>query len=484
MYSQGDCSALHVFLSDESYCIGSDPAQFSYLNIEKIIKTAKKAEAEAIYPGYGFLSQNAEFVKQCEENGIVFIGPPSRVHLLVGNKVNAKRCAEDVGIPVLPGSPPIDSVEKVVEEADKLGYPVIIKPVLGGGGIGLRICKNREDVVDSFQGASRLANGAFARSEIYLEKCVEKPRHIEVQILADSKFNVIHLGERECTVQRRFQKLVEEAPSPIIDEKTRENIGYAAIRLARYTGYVNAGTIEFLYSPLNDRLYFLEVNSRVQVEHPTTEAITGIDIVKEQIRIAAGESLPYDQEDIHFHGHAIECRIYAENPAIDFTPSPGTIAAYIEPGGPGIRIDSCVYPGYSLSPFYDPLIAKLISWGRTRSEAIDRARRALDEFIIGGVDTNKSLYQAIFNDKVFLEGELNTSFIKDRCIVKHAARLKSQERKWTVSNMPQALVNVKVEIDGKIFTVTSVNPYLAKQTSFIHQKARPWSLAGRLEAMS
>lgn len=484
MYSEGDKSSFHVFLSDEAYCIGSDPAQSSYLNMEKIIKTAKKADAEAIYPGYGFLSQNADFVKQCEDNGIVFIGPPSKVHRLVGDKVNAKKCAEEVGIPILPGSPPLNNVEETVGEADRLGYPVIIKPVAGGGGIGLRLCQNKGDVEEGFRIASQLANDVFARHEIYLEKCVQAPRHIEVQILADSKFNVIHLGERECTVQRRFQKLVEEAPSTIVNEETRERLGATAIKLAKRVGYVSAGTVEFLYSPIDDKLYFLEVNSRIQVEHPVTEVITGIDIVKEQIEIATGESIGYGQEDVKFNGHAIECRIYAENPLDEFAPSPGTITAYAEPGGPGIRADGGVYSGYTMSPFYDPLIVKLISWGRTRSESINRAKRALDEFIVGGVDTNKSLYQAIFSDQAFVEGEFNTGFIEDRSIIKQATRLEETGRKSAASQMPQTLVNVKVEIDGKIFTVTSVNSYLSKPAPVpLRQKGNQWSLAGRLEEM-
>jgi pyruvate carboxylase subunit A len=452
--------------------------------MEKIIKTAKKADAEAIYPGYGFLSQNADFVKQCEDNGIVFIGPPSKVHRLVGDKVNAKKCAEEVGIPILPGSPPLNNVEETVGEADRLGYPVIIKPVAGGGGIGLRLCQNKGDVEEGFRIASQLANDVFARHEIYLEKCVQAPRHIEVQILADSKFNVIHLGERECTVQRRFQKLVEEAPSTIVNEETRERLGAAAIKLAKRVGYVSAGTVEFLYSPIDDKLYFLEVNSRIQVEHPVTEVITGIDIVKEQIEIATGESIGYGQEDVKFNGHAIECRIYAENPLDEFAPSPGTITAYAEPGGPGIRADGGVYSGYTMSPFYDPLIVKLISWGRTRSESINRAKRALDEFIVGGVDTNKSLYQAIFSDQAFVDGEFNTGFIEDRSIIKQATRLEETRRKSAASQMPQTLVNVKVEIDGKIFTVTSVNSYLSKPAPVpLRQKGNQWSLAGRLEEM-
>jgi pyruvate carboxylase subunit A len=476
-------------LSDEAYCIGPDPAQSSYLNIEKIIKTAKKANAEAIYPGYGFLSQNADFVEQCEDDGIVFIGPPSKVHRLVGDKVNAKKCAEEVGIPVLPGSPPLNSVEETVEEADKLGYPVIVKPVSGGGGIGLRVCQNKDDIDEVFRIASQLANDVFTGHEIFLEKCVQAPRHIEVQILADSKFNIIHLGERECTVQRRFQKLVEEAPSTIVDEEIRERLGVAALKLAKRVGYVSAGTVEFLYSPIEDELYFLEVNSRIQVEHPVTEAITGIDLVKEQIKIATGESIGYDQKDIKFNGHAIECRIYAENPLDEFAPSPGTITAYAEPGGPGIRADGGVYSGYTMSPFYDPLIVKLISWGRTRSESINRAKRALNEFIVGGVYTNKSLYQAIFSDQAFIEGEFNTGFIEDRSIVKQSTRFEGTERKSVASQMPQMLVNVKVEIDGKIFTVTAVNPYISNPylskpvPTPLRHKGNQWSLAGRLEEM-
>lgn len=412
IYSNADRYSLHVLLADEAYSLGSPIPNESYLNIEKIIDIAKRAHVDAIHPGYGFLSQNPEFAKRCEEEDITFIGPPAKVHEFSGDKFNAKRFLKERGIPVIPGSScVIDNISQALDEADKIGYPIMVKPQFGGGGIGMKVCYSPEDLQSFIEISLKLAFAAFGSTSLYLERYFPNARHIEVQILADKYGNIIHLYERECSIQRRFQKIVEEAPSPALNRELREYVTNLALKIAKAIGYENAGTIEFLYIPDDDKFFFMELNSRIQVEHPVTEMITGVDIVKEQIKIAAGEPLDITQDAITIKGHAIEARIYAEDPLNDFLPSLGTITNYIPPRGIGIRIDDWVYPGIQISEYYDPLIAKLIVWGRDRIEAIARMKRALEEFIIEGVKTNIPLHLSIMKDNTFLKGTYNTRYL-------------------------------------------------------------------------
>ena len=415
IYSGADRNSLHVLMADEAYYVGPAPATQSYLNIERILRIAKQAEVEAIHPGYGFLSQNPEFARRCEEEGIVFIGPPAKVHLFSGDKLNAKFFLKDRGIPVIPGSrKPLKSASEALELAEKIGYPVMLKPRFGGGGIGMRICHSPQELEEAFNLSLKLASAAFKSAELYIERYYPRARHIEVQILADRHGNILHLFERECSIQRRFQKLIEEAPSPAINDELREKVTSLAVRIAEIVGYINAGTVEFLYVPEEGSFLFMEINSRIQVEHPVTEMITGIDIVKEQLKIAAGECLEYDQEEISVRGHAIEARIYAEDPYSGFTPSPGIITEYIPPRGIGIRVDDSVYPGAEIPPYYDPLIAKLIAWGRNRAESLARLRRALREFVIKGVKTNIPLHLALLEDSGFLSGDYYTKYLEEK----------------------------------------------------------------------
>ncbi|MCD6409331.1 MAG: acetyl-CoA carboxylase biotin carboxylase subunit [Candidatus Verstraetearchaeota archaeon] len=428
VYSEADANALFVYLADEAYCIGPGPAKLSYLQMDKLIELAKKTGAEAIHPGYGFLAENAEFVRKCDENGIVFIGPPAKAQELLGDKLGARRTMKEAGIPIVPGAlDPIEDEKEAMSFAKDIGFPVIVKPVGGGGGIGMQVCRSTDELAKAIKTAQTLSASAFGRADVYIEKYVEKPRHVEVQILADSKGNVIHLGERECSIQRRHQKLIEIHPSPVVDDETRKRIGEIACKAAKVAGYVNAGTVEMLYSPKDNEFYFLEVNARIQVEHPVTELVTGVDIVKEGIKIAAGEPLSYKQSDIHWFGAAIECRINAEDPANNFLPSVGTITKYIEPGGPGVRVDSGVYESFTVPPFYDPLIAKLLVWGRTWEEAVIRMRRALDEYVIEGIKTNIPFHKVVMEDEAFIRGELSTEYIADRNIIQRTLDFLKQE---------------------------------------------------------
>ncbi len=420
VYSKADAYSLHRFYADESYCIGDPDPKDSYLNIDRIIEIAKKCEAEAIHPGYGFLAENAKFAKRCEEEGIVFIGPKSKVIAAMGSKVNARKIMREAGIPVIPGSDEVEDLDDAYKWAEKIGYPVTIKASGGGGGIGITVVWNEDQLGEAFHKAKRLSEKFFKDSTLYIEKYLPKPRHIEFQILADYHGNYVHLGERECSIQRRFQKIIEEAPSPVIDEETREKFGSIAIKCAKEIGYTNAGTIEFLYQ--DGEIYFLEVNTRLQVEHTITEMITGIDIVKEQIRIAYGENLEFEQEDIHIRGHAIECRIYAEDP-INFYPMSGRIRFYRSPGGIGIRIDSGVHTGCEIPPYYDPLIAKLIAWGRDRGEAIARMERALYEYIIEGIETNIPFHLAVMRNEEFRRGNTHTKFIEEQRITEEVKKV-------------------------------------------------------------
>ena len=412
VYSEADKEALHTKLADEAICIGPAPSKDSYLSMENIISATIVSGADAVHPGFGFLSENSRFAELCEQCHITFIGPPSHVIASLGNKQAAKNTMAAAGVPVIPGSEKaIYTAEAGFEEAEKIGYPVIIKAALGGGGKGMRTADSPEDFAESFCTAQKEAQMAFGDNTMYVEHFVRKPRHIEFQILADQKGNVIHLGERDCSVQRNHQKMIEESPCEIISDKLRKKMGEAAVKAAKACGYVNAGTIEFLLDR-DGSFYFMEMNTRIQVEHPVTEWVTGVDLVKEQIRIASGQPLSYRQKDIHITGHAIECRINAENPEKGFRPSPGTITDMYFPGGKGIRIDSAVYSGYTVQPYYDSMIAKLIVWAKNRDEAIRKMQSALGEIIIEGIDTNVDYQYEILNHPDFLTGNTDVEFIE------------------------------------------------------------------------
>jgi pyruvate carboxylase subunit A len=428
VFSEADKEALFVKYADEAFCIGPPPATASYLNIKKVIETAKASGADAIHPGYGFLAENPKFARACEEEGIKFIGPSSRVLELVGDKVTARREMRKAGVPVVPGTDEcVAEFGQARKIANEIGYPVIIKPSGGGGGIGMTIVANEGELAAALKSTQAIATTTFGLCDVYIEKYLSNPRHIEFQLLGDSKGNAIHLGERECSIQRRHQKLIEESPSVAVTPAMRRQMGETAAKAARFVGYEGAGTMEFLFS--DGRFYFLEVNARVQVEHPVTEMVTGVDIVKEQIRIASGLPLSLKQEDIRMNGSAIECRINAEDPLNDFVPSPGKIRDYHAPGGTGIRVDSGVYTRYTIPPFYDSMIAKLIVWGRDRNEAIIRMRRALYEYIIVGIKNNIPFHQAVMENPRFVKGELGTHFIdRETTLMEDMKRIMAREK--------------------------------------------------------
>lgn len=411
IYSEADRNALFAKYADESYLIGPAPAIQSYLNMEKVIQTAKDCGADAIHPGYGFLAENPKFASLCEQNGIKFIGPSSRVLTLLGDKVAARKEMIKAGVPVVPGTNEcVTEFSQAKSIAREIGYPIIIKPSGGGGGIGMTIVDKEADLDKALESTQAIATTTFGICDVYIEKYLPDPRHIEFQLLGDSHGNAIHLGERECSIQRRHQKLIEESPSPAVAQKMRSKMGAIAANAARIVGYEGAGTMEFLFS--KGKFYFLEVNARVQVEHPVTEMVTGVDIVKEGIRIASGLPLSFAQNDIRIKGSAIECRINAEDPVNDFVPTPGKILSYHAPGGTGIRVDSGVYSSYTIPPFYDPMISKLIVWGRDRKEAIARMKRALYEYIIVGPKNNIPFHQAVMENPRFIAGDLGTHFIE------------------------------------------------------------------------
>ncbi len=410
VYSEADTNALFTKYADEAYLIGPAPATQSYLNMEKVIQTAKACGADAIHPGYGFLAENPGFASLCEQNGIKFIGPSSRVLTLLGDKVAARKEMIRAGVPVVPGTDEcVTAFSQAKSIAREIGYPIIIKPS-GGGGIGMTIVDRETDLDKALESTQAIATTTFGICDVYIEKYLTDPRHIEFQLLGDSHGNAIHLGERECSIQRRHQKLIEESPSPAVTQKMRSKMGAIAANAARLVGYEGAGTMEFLFS--KGKFYFLEVNARVQVEHPVTEMVTGVDIVKEGIRIASGLPLSLTQKDIRITGSAIECRINAEDPVNDFVPTPGKILRYHEPGGTGIRVDSGVYSSYTIPPFYDPIISKLIVWGRDRKETIARMQRALYEYIIIGPRNNIPFHQAVMKNPRFISGDLGTHFIE------------------------------------------------------------------------
>jgi acetyl-CoA carboxylase biotin carboxylase subunit len=413
VYSEADRDSLHVKIADESYCIGPASPSLSYLNIPAIISVAEVSGVEAIHPGYGFLAENSKFAEICAANKIKFIGPSPSAMQRMGDKASARKTMVRAGVPIVPGSDDIVSDETEAKRlADKMGYPVAIKATAGGGGKGLRVAWDEKEFLHLMRTARSEAQAAFGNPEVYLEKYIEEPRHIEVQILADEFGSTIYLGERDCSIQRRHQKLVEEALSPAVNEKTRRQLGEAAVKAAKAVNYSSAGTIEFLLDK-HGKFYFMEMNTRVQVEHPVTELITNIDIVKEQIKTAAGEKLLIRQNEVTFRGHAIECRINAEDYTRNFMPCPGTIKAYHAPGGPGIRVDSHAYAGYVIQPYYDSLVAKLLAWGNDRNEAIARMLRALDEFVIEGIATTIPFHARVLRNEAFRRGEVTTRFIEE-----------------------------------------------------------------------
>ena len=412
VYSEADEASLHLTLADERVCIGPPVSAKSYLSIESILKAARETGADAVHPGYGYLAESEEFARACEDSGLVFIGPTPQNLQLAGDKITAKNIMKEAGVPVIPSSSEgVTDVEAAVGLSKEIGYPVMIKASGGGGGRGIRICEDKEMLLEEFPVAKMEARASFGRDELYIEKCIVNPRHIEFQILADSSGNVVHLGERECTIQRRFQKLIEESPSPALSAEMREAMGNAAVAAAKAVNYFNAGTVEFLLDGSNN-FYFMEINARIQVEHPVTEMTTGIDLVKEQIRLASGGKLEYSFEDLNKKGWAIECRINAEDPDRNFAPSPGTIEEYHPPGGFGVRLDTHLYQGYELPIFYDSLIAKLISYDLTRDGAISIMKRALKEFKIEPIKTTIPLYLKVMDDPQFRAGNFNTDFIK------------------------------------------------------------------------
>ncbi len=414
VYSEADKDSLHVKLADEAYCIGPAAPNKSYLNIASIISVAEISGADAIHPGYGFLAENGNFTDICNEHKIKFIGPTKEAMQKMGDKSTAKKTVMKAGVPVVPGSDGNVELEAdALSIANKIGYPVIIKATAGGGGKGMRLVRESSELIHAFKMARTEAGSAFGNPEVYIEKYIEEPRHIEVQILADEHGNVIHLGERDCSIQRRHQKLVEEALSPVVDQKLRDKLGAAAIKAAKSVHYTSAGTVEFIFDA-SGHFYFMEMNTRVQVEHPVTELVTNTDIIREQIMIAAGEKLSLQQKDVHFQGHAIECRINAEDPDKNFMPSPGEISIYLPPGGIGVRVDSHAYSGYKVQPYYDSLVAKLLVWAKTREEAIERMKRALDEFVIDGIHTTIPFQMKVMDNKAFRSGKFSTHFIEQQ----------------------------------------------------------------------
>lgn len=413
VHSQADRDSLHVQLADEAYCIGPTSSKDSYLNFTNIMSVAMLTGCDAIHPGYGFLAENADFAELCRECNVTFVGPSPEAINKMGTKDVARETMREAGVPIVPGSTGIvESVEDGMSIANDIGYPVIIKATAGGGGKGIRVAKNEQELIKGIAITQQEAATAFGNPGVYIEKFIEDFRHVEIQVLADSHGNTVHLGERDCSIQRRLQKLIEETPSPALDEKTRELMGDAAVKAAQAVNYTGAGTVEFIYDYRENKFYFMEMNTRIQVEHPVTEMVTGVDLIKEQIKVANGETLPFKQEEVTFNGWAIECRINAENPEKNFMPSPGTIQMYLPPGGYGVRVDSAAYPGYAIPPYYDSMVAKLIVHAPTREEAIERMKRALDEFVIDGVATTIPFHQKLLNHEKFVSGEFNTKFLE------------------------------------------------------------------------
>ncbi len=468
VFSEADRSALHVRYADEAYFIGPSPSNESYLVIDKIFEVAKVSGADAIHPGYGFLSENAVFSDQCKKEGIIFIGPSAHAISTMGDKITARETMMAAGVPVVPGTKEaITDEEEAAKTAAEIGLPVMIKASAGGGGKGMRLVKDKKNLLDAIRAAKSEALSSFGDDSVYIEKYIESPHHIEFQVLADKHGNAIHLCERECSVQRRHQKVIEETPSPLMTAELRERMGQDAVAAARAVNYEGAGTIEFLAD--NERnYYFLEMNTRLQVEHPITEEVVGIDLVKEQIHIASGEKLALKQEEVSQSGHAIECRIYAEDPDNQFMPSPGRIMYMTEPSGPGIRTDGYAYEGYEIPLFYDPMISKLITWAKTRKDAIERMKRALHEYKIGGVKTSINFLKKVMNNKAFAEGKYDTHFIDeniDNLVVASDGQNKQNE--------DLAIITAFVDYHEKLAKSQALQPYQSNGGS------SPWKNFGR-----
>jgi acetyl-CoA carboxylase biotin carboxylase subunit len=416
VHSTVDRNALHVQLADEAVCVGDAPSSRSYLNIPNILAAATSRGADAIHPGYGFLAESAAFAEICRDHGLTFVGPSPEAILAMGDKATAKRTMQQVGVPTIPGSEGLlESVEDAMDQAQRMGFPVMIKATAGGGGRGMRLVPSADQLERLFKAAQGEAEAAFGNPGLYMEKFIDRPRHVEVQVLADRFGNVVHLGERDCSIQRRHQKLLEEAPSPGLDPLVRERMGDAATAAARTIGYEGAGTVEFLLDR-SGGFYFMEMNTRIQVEHPVTEMVTGLDLIAEQLRIAGGEPISVAQEEVRLQGHAIECRINAEDPRQNFRPSPGKITGWLPPGGPGVRVDSHVYTGYDIPPFYDSLIGKLIVWAPTRELALRRLRRALSEWAVTGIPTTIEFHLALLEQPEFLNGQVYTKFVEEKML--------------------------------------------------------------------
>ena len=413
VFSEADKEALHVQLADEAYCIGPTASKDSYLNFTNIISVANLTRCDAIHPGYGFLAENAGFAELCRDCNIIFVGPTPEAISKMGTKDVARETMRKAGVPIVPGSEGIiDTTDEAIDLAKRIGYPVIIKATAGGGGKGIRVAANEAELIKGMTITQQEALTAFGNPGVYIEKYITDFRHVEIQVMADNFGNVIHLGERDCSIQRRLQKLLEESPSPALDGEIREEMGQAAVKAAKAVDYTGAGTVEFIYDYHQRKFYFMEMNTRIQVEHPVTEMVTGTDLIKEQIYVASGEKLSLAQEDVTFTGWSIECRINAENPEKNFMPSPGIIKMYLPPGGLGVRVDSAAYPGYKIPPYYDSMIAKVITYGKTRDEAISRMKRSLSEFVIEGVHTTIPFHLKLLNHEKFIEGEFNTKFLE------------------------------------------------------------------------
>lgn len=478
VYSEADTRAVHVGLSDEAVCIGPAASLQSYLNIAAIIDAAKATGAEAIHPGYGFLAENADFAQAVLEAGLTFIGPDAAAMRVMGSKTSARRAAVTAQVPIVPGTvEPLNSLDEAREVAEQFGYPVMLKASAGGGGKGMRLVNSLDELRSGLDSAQSEAASAFGDSSVYLEKAIVRPRHIEIQIFADTHGNVVHLGERECSIQRRHQKVIEECPSPINDPGMRDRMGTAAVSLARAVNYVGAGTVEFLVADATREFYFLEMNTRLQVEHPVTELVTGIDLVREQITVAAGAPLSFKQDDVGWHGHAIECRVYAEDPDNSFFPSPGRITYLKVPCGPGIRDDSGVEANSEVSIYYDPLISKLAAWGRTRDEAIDRLRRALDEYEVAGIKTTLPFFREVVRDAEFKSGQLDTDFITRFNQRRNAARIAGsaergpEQMEDDIAMIAASIHYAKLRRDG------SRNVKAADTTS-------KWKMSGRVDSLA
>ncbi len=466
VYSEADKNALHVRMADEAYLIGAPPSNESYLRYEKIIETAKKSGAEAIHPGYGFLSENANFVREATNKGIVFIGPSPDAMEAMGGKISARKLAIEAGVPVVPGTTEaLRSFEDARGTAESFGYPVMLKASAGGGGKGMRFVSNEDELKIALETAQSEALASFGDASVYLEKAIIRPRHIEIQIFSDKHGNHVHLGERECSIQRRHQKVIEECPSPINDERLRAEMGEAAVKAAKAVDYVGAGTVEFLVSDLDRSFYFLEMNTRLQVEHPVTELVTGIDLAREQIRVAWGEKLSFTQDEVKWNGHAIECRVYAEDPENNFLPSPGKITRLRVPQGGGVRDDGGIYEGSEISIYYDPMISKFAVYGRNREEAIGRMRRALGEYEVGGIKTTLPFFREVVEDEEFIEGKLDTGFIE---------RFIERRKKVEIDNVVEDMALIATALAYQ----NRQKPIAGESVNNAQRQSR-WAIAGR-----